>query len=62
MSSNYKYIKRKASKGERLKWTPLKDVKPVILTPGVTQGKMLRPEAPSKAKASCSTSINLIVP
>jgi hypothetical protein len=37
--------KKQAPKGVRLKWTPLKDVVPVKLTPGLVKGKQLLPSS-----------------
>ncbi len=51
-----------ASKGDRLKWTPLKEVKSVKLTSDLTKGRHLNAKDLSKSKNSNFSSRNVIVP
>lgn len=51
-----------ASKGDRLKWSPLKEAKSVKLTSDLTKGKHLNARDLSKSKNSDFSSHNVIVP
>lgn len=51
---------RVAPKGDRLNWTPLKDVSPVKLTPELTKGKVLT--SLDLSKRGNSNKSNLLLP
>lgn len=51
-----------AFKGDRLKWTPLKEAKPVKLTSELSEGKHLNAQDLSKAKNSNLPSHNVLIP
>lgn len=51
-----------ASKGDRLKWTPLKEAKSIKLTSDLTKGKRLNAHDLSKAKNSNLSNHNVFVP
>lgn len=50
------------AKGDRLNWTPLKDVKSVRLTSSLTKGRLLTARDLSKARRSKNVSLNVLVP
>lgn len=55
-----KYTVKVAPKGDRLNWTPLKDVKPVVLRPELTEGRMLDNKLNNLQKNTAG--LNLFVP
>ena len=56
-----KYTIKVAPKGDRLNWTPLKDVKPVVLNPELTKGRRLDNNLNS-FQGKNSGNLNLFVP
>jgi hypothetical protein len=48
-------------KGDRLNWTPLQEVKPVVLNPELTQGHKLD-NTLSRFQGNSSNNLNLFVP
>lgn len=55
------YTRTVASKGDRLHWISLKDVKHVRLSNSLTKGRMLKPDDLSKIKNTNSTP-NVLIP
>ncbi|WP_157986660.1 hypothetical protein [Chitinophaga alhagiae] len=52
--------KKIVPKGDRLNWPSLTEVKPVVLTPELTNGKLL--SASDLAKRTNTSAINVLVP
>lgn len=53
-----KYTERVVSKGDRLNWVPLQNVKPVVLNDALIQGRKLSTSNTSKG----TSNYNLFVP
>jgi len=49
-------------KGDRLNWTPLKEVKPVLLNAPLTKGRMLSSDELDKVKKKNLVSKNILIP
>jgi hypothetical protein len=62
MKSSKNHTKAVASKGERLKWTPLKEVKQVPLTASLTKGRLLTSMDLKKVNKAHSSSNNILIP
>lgn len=55
-------MKNHKSKGDRLNWTPLKDVKPVKLNDDLTRGKRVDRSSSSSRSQQTSHKRTLLVP
>ncbi len=62
MKVKSRHTKAVTSKGDRLKWTPLKKVKPVSLTAELTKGRQLTAAELKKVNPSDVPSSNVFVP
>ena len=54
--------KRGTSKGDRLNWTPLRDVKPVSLKAVLNKGHWLTAADLNKMAGGSNTPLNLLIP
>ena len=55
-------MKKNKSKGDRLNWTPLKDVKPVRLTENLTKGERVHFSSPNERSRTNTNQKVFLVP